>query len=66
MIYQMCVKLMMPFLFADDTHLFTSGDYIEEMYEIANQELNCIAEWLKINKLSLNVKKPSLYGIFRS
>ena len=45
---------------------FTSGDKIEEMYEVANQELNSIAEWLKINKLSLNVKKNSLYGIFRS
>ena len=57
---------MMPFLFADDTHLFTSGDNIEEIYEVANQEFNSIAEWLKINKLSLNVNKNSLYGIFMS
>ena len=56
-------KVMMPFLFADDTHLFTSGDNIEEMYEVANQELISIAEWLKVNKLSLNVKKTH-YMVF--
>ena len=55
---------MKPFLFADDTHLFTSGDNLEEMYEVANQELNSIAEWFKINKLSFNVIKNPLYGIF--
>ena len=47
----------MPFLFADDTHLFSSGKDIEKLYEVANEELNAIAEWLKVNRLSLNVKK---------
>ena len=47
----------MPFLFADDTHLFSSGKDIEKLYEVANEGLNAIAEWLKVNRLSLNVKK---------
>ena len=34
-----------------------SGDDLDDMYDTANHELNNIAEWLKVNKLSLNVKK---------
>ena len=56
-------KVTMPFLFADDTHLFTSGDDLDDMYDTANHELNNIAEWLKVNKLSLNVKKTH-YMVF--
>ena len=58
-------KVTMPFLFADDTKLFTSGDDLDVLYDTANHELNNIAEWLKVNKLSLNVKKHIIYGIFR-
>ena len=36
MMCQMCVKLWCIFLFADDTHFFTSDDNITEMYEVAN------------------------------
>ena len=53
----------MPFLFADDTHLFSSGKDIEKLYEVANEELNAIAEWLKMNRSSLNVKKTH-YMVF--
>ena len=42
---------------------FTSGDDLDDMYDTANHELNNIAEWLKVNKLSLNVKKPH-YMVF--
>ena len=46
----------MPFLFADDTHLFISGRDIDKLYDTANNELIAIAEWLKVNKLfSLHV-----------
>ena len=54
-------KVTMPFLFADDTHFFTSGDDLDDMYDTANHELNNIAEWLKVNKLSLNVKKHIIW-----
>ena len=53
----------MPFLFADDTHLFSSGKDIGKLYEVANEELNDIAEWLKVNRLSLNAKKTH-YMVF--
>ena len=40
----------MPFLFADDTHLFSSGKDVKKLYEVANEELNAIAEWFKVNR----------------
>ena len=47
----------MPFLFADDTNLFISGRDSQKLYEAANIDLNAIAEWLKVNRISLNVKE---------
>ena len=52
-------KFMTPILFADDINLFISGKNairLEDEDEI-NHELSCISESLKINKLSLNIKK---------
>jgi len=43
--------------FADDTNLFMSGRNINEMLESINEELQHIYIWLKVNKLSLNIKK---------
>ena len=53
----------MPFLFADYTNLFISGNNSQKLYEAANNDLNAIAEWLKVNRLSLNVKKTH-YMVF--
>ena len=47
----------LPLLFADDTHLFISGSNLPQIEEILNQELQEISLWLKVNKLSLNIKK---------
>ena len=46
-----------PFLFADDTNLFTSGKNLNDIARQMNEELASICIWLKVNKLSLNVKK---------
>ena len=46
----------MPFLFADDANFFISGRDSQKLYEAANIDLNAIAEWLKVNRLSLNVR----------
>ena len=54
----------MHFLFADDTNLFISGDNSQKLYEAANNDLNAIAEWLKVNRLSLNVKKKLITWYF--
>ena len=50
-------KSSIPFLFADDTNLFTSGKNLHEIARQVNDELASICVWLKVNKLSLNVKK---------
>ena len=46
-----------PFLFADDTNLFISGKNICQLQQNMENDLMNIAEWLKANKLSLNIKK---------
>ena len=47
-----------PLLYADDTTLFTNinSDFTNDP-EILNNELQSISDWLKVNKLSLNVQK---------
>ena len=44
----------MPILFADDSNLFLNGDSLKDIAQKINSEL---AEWLKVNKLTLNVDK---------
>ena len=51
-----CVDTI-PLLFADDTNLFASGTDLESLQACVNKDLLTITEWLKANKLSLNVKK---------
>ena len=50
-------KHTLPVLFADDTNLLNSGKDLTELQDIFNAELKTISTWLKIKKLSLNVKK---------
>ena len=50
-------------LFADDTNLFLNGRDLKEMEAQLNNELSVISTWLKVNKLSLNIKKNSLHVI---
>ena len=50
-------------LFADDTNLFYSHNNIQNLFQTVNQELIHIHEWLKANKLSLNVSKTK-YTLF--
>ena len=53
---------MMSLLFADDTNLFVSKRDVIKLQQEVKMDLNRISEWLKINKLSLNIKKP-FHGI---
>ena len=48
-------------LFTDDTNVFVQGKNINEMLNIMNGELRKLAEWMCINKLSLNVNKLSIW-----
>ena len=56
-------KASLPILFADDTNIFTSGRNQHELESNINDELCRISAWLKVNKLSLNIKKTH-YMIF--
>ena len=51
-----CINTM-PLLFADDTNLFASGTNIIQLQDAVTNDQNSIVEWLKVNRLSLNIKK---------
>ena len=53
----------MPILFADDSNLFENNVDIHQIQYDINQELAEISTWLKVNKLSLNIKKTQ-YMVF--
>ena len=57
MIFVLYAKSTEPVLFADDTNLFSSGSNDISLQDGVNNDLAIIAEWLKVNKLSLNRKK---------
>ena len=48
---------MMPFLFANGTNIFHSGSDAHRMQQEIDTDVIQISQWLKVNKLSLNVKK---------
>ena len=56
-------KYTSAILFADDTNLFSSGKDLKTLERTTNNELSNISLWLKVNKLSLNIKKTH-YMIF--
>ena len=58
-ISDLCIvcKSTEPVLFADDTNLFSSGSNASSLQDGVNNDLAIIAEWLKVNKSSLNIKK---------
>ena len=58
-LYNVCCDFV-PILFADDTNLFYKGADFGELVKSINAELENISLWLKVNKLSLNVKKTYL------
>ena len=47
-------------MYADDTNLFYKGKYIDTLVRGINFELGNISTWLKVYKLSLNVKKTHM------
>ena len=55
-------------IFADDTTLYTTLDTQEDINDILNDELVQINNWLKVNKLSVNVAKTKamLYFLLKN
>ena len=58
-------KFTMAIFFADDSNLFLNGKNLYEIEFKLNNELDKIVKWLKMNKLTLNVKKKPMYGIYK-
>ena len=52
-------------MFADDTNIFLCNDSLKGLECLANNELTQFANWFKLNKLSLNIKKTN-YILFHS
>ena len=46
-------------MFADDTNLFYSNKNIKILFKEMNIELKNISEWLRANKLSINIDKTN-------
>ena len=52
------------YLFADDTSIILANNNLKGLKTLVNRELGNVNEWLKANKLSLNIKKSN-FVIFR-
>jgi hypothetical protein len=52
--------IMSAILFADDSNLFISGSDLLTLEAQINTEIPKLVEWLKANRLSLNIKKTHL------
>jgi hypothetical protein len=51
-----CSKLISFILFADDNNIFYSNKCLKTLSNIIQTEIDKVAEWLNMNKLSLNTK----------
>ena len=51
-------------LFADDTSVFCKGSDPQSLFNYVNDQLNNISNWMKVNKLILNIDKTNyiLFG----
>ena len=47
--------------FTDDTTVFASDSYINNIHATVNRELVVVGNWLKANRLSLNVSKTYIW-----
>lgn len=52
-------KLLLLIQFAADTSAFISGYELKLLTETINDELIILSKWLKVNKLSTNLKKTN-------
>ena len=51
------------YLFADDTSIILANNNLKELETLVNRELGNVNDWLKANKLSLNIKKIKLCNL---
>ena len=59
-----CLTHSKNILFADDTTVYLNSQNIPDMYIKLNNDLESLSEWLRVNKLSLNIGKTN-YVVFK-
>jgi len=60
----LCLDKSKCVLFADDTTIYTSSSDVSTLYDNLNANLYIVSDWLRANKLSLNVNKTT-YMLFK-
>ena len=58
-------KVLMFYLFADDTNIYFESDDLVHMQKLVNRELRKVRKWLEANRLALNIDK-TYFIIFHS
>ena len=58
-----CLNLTKSILFADDTTFYLSSNNFTYLFTTMNNELLNLTDWLRANKLSLNISKTN-YMLF--
>ena len=56
-------QLLYNILYADDTCIYLSGNELSKLIKSMNSEIKLISDWLKANKLTLNIDK-TYYMVF--
>ena len=56
-----CIKYSKTYRFADDTSIIQSNSSLQILSKRINKDLSNLSNWLKANRLNLNIKKPNLY-----
>lgn len=57
---QNCSDIVSTLLLADDTSIFLNHSCLKTRIETLQKEINKLAEWLNINKLSINTSKQNI------
>ena len=65
MIYLIPQNVLSCHIFADDTNIYCSSKDLSNLELILSQELYAVAEWMKSNKLALNISKTN-FVLFHS
>ena len=60
--FEGCLQFSCASIYADDTHVTSASSDIEELIQMTREELENIADWMRVNKLSANPQKNRIYG----
>ena len=52
-------KILIFYLFADDTNIYYESNSLNELEKTVNKELSKLYLWLNVNRLSLNIDKTN-------